>query len=294
MRQVKQFYRHIFLLILTFLLLPGTLWAGSYEKGLLWSVKKAGQANSFVFGTMHSDHPTVTNLPSPVKRAFNLADSFTAEMDMDMGAMLQSQMKMMLPANQSLQNLVGQRNYKNSTRLMSAYGMPEVIVDRMKPWAIAVTLQIPKPNGGLALDLMLYQQAKQKGLKLYGLETMDEQIGLFDNLPTKQQVTMLEQSIKDHPSMPAKIDTMRRLYLNRDIGGLMRFGQKEMQRAAPEMAEHMNKKMLVERNYRMVERMQPQLSAGNAFIAVGALHLPGREGILQLLENQGYSLVAMY
>jgi uncharacterized protein YbaP (TraB family) len=62
---------------------------------------------------------------------------------------------------------------------------------------------------------------------------------------------------------------------------------------AAEVVQEFTARLVVERNYRMAERIQPQLREGNALIAVGALHLPGEEGLLALLAEEGYRVSAV-
>ena len=143
--------------------LPLSAWAGNFDQGVLWEISKPDQTSSYLLGTIHSDHASVTNLPSPVKKALDNSQSFTAELDLNMSSMLQAQMQMLLPDTQSLQRIIGAQQYQKCVALMANYGVPEMLVDRMKPWAIAAQLNMPKPTTGVFLDLKLYQMAQQKG-----------------------------------------------------------------------------------------------------------------------------------
>lgn len=273
---------------------PVAVWSGGFDKGILWQISKNGQKSGYVLGTIHSDDPTVTTLPAQVQRAFDESSSFTAELDLNIASMLQAQMYLLLPGNQSLQKILGKRRYNQCVSLMRGYGVPEMMVDRMKPWAIAAQLSMPKPTSGLFLDLKLYQMAKQKDFKLYALETAQEQLGVFEAMTERQQKIMLDQAIKDHPQMPHKISSLIHYYIKRDLRGLQAYSETELLRTDPAIREIMQSKLIVDRNQRMVARMQPQLLDGNAFIAVGALHLPGNQGILQLLVDRGYMVKAVY
>lgn len=281
----------IFLIMAT---LPGQAWSGNFDKGILWQVSKPGQTRSYILGTIHSDDPTVTNLPRQVKKALSESKSFTAELDLDMSAMLQAQMQMFLPNDQSLKKIVGLGRYRKCVNLMSGYGVPEMMVDRMKPWAIAAQLSMPKPKSGVFLDIKLYQLAQQRGFKLHGLETVSEQMGVFESMTEEQQLLMLSHAIRDYPSMPQKVSRLIAYYRDRDLRGMMQYSEEELNSTDPELKEIMEERLINARNQRMVERMQPQLVEGLAFIAVGALHLPGNKGILQLLEDRGYRVEAVY
>ncbi len=281
-------------LCLMLLVLPYSAWAGNFDKGILWEVSKAGQLNSYIFGTIHSADPRVTKLPAQLKSILKQARSFTVEVDLNTEAMLQLQSQLFLPANQSLKKIVGPQLYQESVLLMSRYGVPEPIVDKMKPWVVAVELSSPKEKKGLILDLKLYQLAQQQGLKLHGLETVAEQINVFDDLPVKQQKLMLSHAINAFPNMPQKYATLIEYYVQRDLRGLLKFNDEEMSGLDSSLKDVLATRLITKRNHLMVKRMQPQLAQGKAIVAIGALHLPGEEGILQLLENRGYQLKAIY
>ena len=67
-----------------------------------------------------------------------------------------------------------------------------------------------------------------------------------------------------------------------------------MQQGDRRVAQLFTSEVVVNRNRRMLERIQPRLREGNAFIAVGALHLPGKDGLLTLLRNKGYRVSPVY
>ena len=83
-------------------------------------------------------------------------------------------------------------------------------------------------------------------------------------------------------------------YLERDLAAIMRLNEESQAKGDRELEEHLGRALIDDRNVRMVERMQPQLRRGRAFIAVGALHLPGEAGILQLLAKRGYTVTPVY
>jgi len=269
-------------------------WADSSENGILWQVSKSGLQSSYLLGTIHSDDPLVTALPAKVNNALQQSSSFTAELDLDIMQMLQAQMQMLLPENTSLQSVIGEPRYKKAVGLMTSHGVPEAMLSKMKPWAVAAQLSMPKPKSGIFLDLKLYQMAQVQGKKIYGLETVTEQLSIFDNMTKSQQLAMLDQAMKDYVLMPGKINTLIKLYVKRDLNGMKRFSDDEMKKMDSSLSSIMEDKLINERNHRMVKRMQPQLTLGKAFIAVGALHLPGEQGILVLLEKQGYKVSVIY
>jgi uncharacterized protein YbaP (TraB family) len=268
--------------------------ADAFDSGLLWRVERAGATPSYLFGTMHSDDPDVVKLPTPVQRAFDQAQSVTLEVVLDPQSLLTMTSALLMTDGNTLESLIGRRLYERTLEVMKARGIPEMLVANMKPWAVAVTLMTPPGNNGVVLDHVLYQGAVAAGKKVHGLETVAEQMGLFDGLSRKDQITLLEDTLDNLDTVAQMLDELQAAYLDRDLKRLMELNEAAMRDSDPLLAETFNRKVIVERNYRMAERMQPRLREGQQFIAVGALHLAGKEGLLNLLVERGYRLSRVY
>jgi len=268
--------------------------AAEYKHGLLWEISKPGIHHSFVFGTVHSDDQRVTRLPQAVELAFTYARSFSGELDMSDVSMLRTEKAMLLPEGSDLQQLIGPERFRKCVLLMADYDVPESVLMRMRPWAVALQLNMPRSQGGEFLDRILYQRAVARGLPVYGLETIPEQIAVFDSMPLNQQIELLDQALANFASMPAMIQSVIDLYQARDLAGLQAINDQQMQPSDAKFADEVEQRLIIRRNHRMVQRMQARLQEGYAFIAVGALHLPGEQGILNLLEQQGYLVKYVY
>ena len=268
--------------------------ADSFDSGLLWRVERAGVTPSYLFGTMHSDDPGVVKLPTPVQQAFDQAQSVTLEVVLDPRSLLAMTSALLMTDGNTLESLIGGRLYERTLEVMDARGIPEILVANMKPWAVAVTLMTPLGNNGVVLDHVLYQDAVAAGKKVHGLETVAEQVGLFDGLSRKDQITLLEDTLDNLDTVAQMLDELQAAYLDRDLKRLMELNEASMRDSDPLLAETFNRKVIVERNYSMAERMQPRLREGQQFIAVGALHLAGKEGLLNLLVERGYRLSRVY
>lgn len=281
-----------FSVMLAVLVLPA--WAGDFSHGILWKISKPGIAPSYLLGTIHSDDPRVTRLPPAVAHAFAVSRSFTGELDMSANSLVQTEKAMLLPAGEHLQKLIGQARYEKCAKLMADYGVPGAVVERMKPWAIAVQLNMPKSVTNQFLDLILYRRAVARGLPVHALETIPEQVAVFDKLPLSQQIMLLDEAIANYENAGALIDTLIDLYLARDLSGLQAINNQQLQQGNTQLAAEIQQRLITSRNLRMEKRMQPILQEGHAFIAVGALHLPGKQGILNLLQRQGYRVQDVY
>jgi len=262
--------------------------------GLLWEVSGVGAGSAYLFGTIHSEDPGVLQLAEPVQQAFEASQAVVLEMLLDVDAMVYSSTAMLMMDGRTLSGIVGQPLFSRISRAIQSRGIPEVVLDRMQPWAAAVTLSMPAPETGQVLDAMLYKNALQQGKAVYGLETVQEQLHVFESMSEADQVTLLKDAVENFSAMDAMHAELLAAYKQRDLNGLMAISEASMQTGDQRLADEFQQHLIVDRNHRMAERMRQYLQQGKAFIAVGALHLPGEEGLLNLLEQQGYTVRRVY
>lgn len=267
--------------------------ATKYERGLLWRVESPGVAPSFVFGTLHSDDPRITRLPAPVRQAFDGAKSFTLELVLDADAFAAMAERMFYTDGRTLPGVAGPELYARAREVLREAGVPDVGLERQKPWVVVMMLSMPRPKHGPFLDALLQAQATEQGKAVYGLETIAEQLAVFDDMAQADQVTLLKETLASHKQMRALLEELTQSYLARDLGQLMRVADRHRP-ADSRVYDRLMQRLLVDRNRKMTERMAPRLKEGNAFIAIGAAHLPGANGVLDRLERAGYRLHAVY
>ena len=280
--------------VLLFFLAAITLADTGRSHGLLWELSKTGQQPAYLFGTIHSEDPAVVELPATVKQAFDASNSVVLEMLLDTDTMRYSSTAMLMLDGRSLTDMVGMPLYKKVSAAIASRGIPELVLNRMKPWAAAVTLSTPALETGQILDLVLYQEALQQDKAVYGLETVQEQLDLFDSMSESDQVTLLRDAVNKFPELDALHAELLEVYKQRDLEGLLAINETSMQAEDQRLAKEFQRRVIDDRNHRMAERMQPYLRQGKAFVAVGALHLPGEQGLLNLLEQQGYTVRRVY
>ena len=268
--------------------------AADFNNGLLWEITTPAGKVSHLLGTMHSDDPRIIQLPAPVKREFDKSKSFTGEVMMDMATILTMSQMMYFSDGRQLKDIIGAKRFEKSRKLLAQYGIPDLMVNLMKPWAVATTISLPKPRTGQFLDLMLFQQAMAAGKPVYGLETAHEQMSVLDEMPESEQIAMLDEAIEQFDNLPEIFQKFVDAYLSRDLSRLQELNDEFMAESDPKVAQRFEKNLVVKRNHLMAERMQARLKEGNAFIAVGALHLPGDEGILRLLSQKGFKVRSVY
>ena len=262
------------------------------REGMLWKISRNGLKPSYLLGTIHSDDPRVTRLRPEVARALDASDRFVMEMELDSGALMQFGSAMIMDPEKDLETLLGHALFKKVAVAMEHLGMPEMALRRLKPWAVLSMLSMPKSNGGLILDLVLRQRAAKMGKPTSGLETAAEQLAVFDGLSLQDQITLLESTVDQLPRLPALFEQLIKAYAANDLGSITQLGRDAMSKAAGDTASRFMLRLNDERNRRMANRILPYLQRGNSFIAVGSLHLAGPNGLLALLEKEGYETTA--
>lgn len=261
-----------------------------HGQGLLWRVSGAAAGDSYVLGTMHVAEPRVMHMREVAAPQFDAARVFALEVVLDAPAMHKLGVAMFYGDGRQLSEVVGAPLFASVARHLGDYGVPPTLAQTMKPWAAFTTLSMPAGGGAQPLDLELMAAAQGAGKQVVGLESVDEQLAVFENVPEADQVDMLREVTCHYETFQRELDEMVEAYVARDLIALI----EQSERYDSEGKEAFMDKLLYERNARMAERMLPLLSAGQAFIAVGALHLPGERGVLRLLEKQGYRVEALY
>lgn len=271
-----------------------------YGEGLLWRVERAGVAASHLFGTIHVTEPRVLDLPAPVRAAFESADSVTFEVIMTDSVRMRLAQAMVLSDGRTLEELLDASLYQRTIQAAAGYGLPAEQLRYLKPWAIAMILSVPQEelmrsaSGILPLDQYLQDEARRLGIPLFALETAEEQIALFDDLAIPDQAAMLSSAVDQGDDIPVLFDELTRQYLAGDLAGIHASMVEQSKDMDPRFVEVFLLRFNEARNRIMAERMAPRLAAGGAFVAVGALHLPGERGLLSLLAERGYSIERVY
>ncbi len=269
-------------------------WAEVLTRGLLFEVAREGVPPSFLFGTLHSADPRVVALPPPVQVAFDGAQGFVMEAVPDADAVAKSMALMAYADGGSLRQALPADLYTQAVAVMASRGLGEDAVNRLKPWALVMLLSAPPVTGGEVLDLALYRAAQAQGRPTVGLETLEEQVALFDRLDPADQVALLRQTLAIYPELPEVFHRLVAAYVRRDLSSLVQLNEMYNRWGTPELAARFHRVAIDDRNERMAERLAPLLAQGGHFIALGALHLPGPGGLLERLQGQGYRVRPIY
>ena len=272
--------------------------------GRLWKIEKEGAEPSFLFGTMHMTDPRVVTLPASAQAAFDASSTVVIETTdvLDQQKMLASFASspelMMFTDKTTLTSLLPPEDKAMVEEALAKRGIPLASVIKMKPWILSAMIALPacelarKAAGEPVLDLNLAKLAQSAGKKLGGLETAKSQLEAMASLPLEFHVEGLVETLRLGDGIDDVIETMIDIYLSGDTGLFWPFFETALPSGEDGKSGYsaFEETLITARNGVMAREAKPFLDSGRAFIAVGALHLPGGEGVIEQLRKEGYTV----
>ena len=274
---------------------------------IFWKIEKQGIAPSYLLGTMHVSDPRVTKLSTAANKALNNAKTVIVENIESLdpkkaaAAMVRLRHLTFLKQGDSLGSRLSDDLKTKLKTAITARGIPFQIADKMQPWLVTTLVALPicellaKRSGKKILDHLVAKHALDEGKNLIGLETTEEQFTAIANLPDSFHFSALKETlIKGSKQTEDVIATMKEIYISGNIGMLMPLLKAISPEAySGEGTAAFQEALINKRNHVMAERAKSALEKGNAFMAVGALHLPGETGLINLLRKQGFKITAV-
>ncbi len=287
-------FRSMIIIIFLVFITPLHSQENTHDRGLLWRIYKQGLPTSYLFATIHSEDQRVLKLPAYVSQVIKTTDTVVLEASVDDQAGNASLRLMLFSDNRRLSTVLSPALYESTLRAMEDRGFSKEAMDRLKPWAVSIMLSVPRPKTGLFLDLYLAKYARQHNIPVKALETAIEQLAILDGFDLDEQVIMLKDTLDELERIPRLHEQLIEAYLQGDLQRLVEISEEAMGTGSQELANKLRDQLIIERNQRMVQRLEPLLREQRLFIAVGALHLPGAQGLIALLRARGYRLTVVY
>ena len=262
---------------------------------LFWEISGNGLTeSSYLYGTMHTQDERAFQFKEGVMDAFNRAEIYAMELNMDSVDQTALLSKLIMDSTYSLKTLLTADEYTLvSDFFRDSLGQALFMFERMQPLFTAqmVALRDLEAQQTDALDIYFFKEAKKQKKQTIGLEKTMEQIDAFSAVPYELQAKGLVDAVADYGKEgELDMDAMMDYYVEGNLDKLLEMTIQDED--DEEMAKIFNDIFLVKRNYNMADRAEPYIKKGSTFIAVGAAHLPGKEGIITLLRKKGYKVIA--
>lgn len=276
------------------LLVVIVLWCQStaaFEASLpAFEIEHDGVSVGYLVGTMHTEDPRVMAQVEGLVPLVREVDTLAVEVVPDGLTMMAVGVATLLPADQQLSHLIGEERFAALGRAADARSLPVAVLERLKPWAAAVTIGLPMIETGEVMDTALYLAALGEDRRIVGLETAAEQIAVFDGMPLDLQLTLLDAMLKNVEQLPIQLEALTEAFLSGDLARLEQAARGQYGDVPAAVRHWFERELLEARNARMLLRILPELEEGRVLIAVGALHLPGPTGLLNGLRERGFDV----
>jgi uncharacterized protein YbaP (TraB family) len=199
-----------------------------------------------------------------------------------------------LPPDKTLADVMGAEDYADVSSLAASVDLPEMAIARLEPWAAAMVLtQFALAKRGydpqLGIEMQLADRARADGKQIEGLESIIDQLGIFDARSPGEQSEFLLDAVKDVPKLDEDLGRLIRAWRSGDLRALEREMQEERARA-PGLYDE----LLGNRNRKWLPQIEALLDDDrNYLIVVGTLHFVGGDGLLALLRKSGHEPTAL-
>lgn len=264
---------------------------------LMWRLDPPdGGAPSYMVGTIHMVDDRLGPAIDRAMRRLDETGALVVETDVSELAQLNVMQAMMLQGDRSLPDIVGEDVFDRLLAVAEPYGMPAYFLRKLAPWGAAMMISVPADQvramaaGGAVFDQLLVNAAEARAMPVETLEAIDEQVAVFADHPEADQVSLLVAALEMHPKLDAMVAEMVGRYVADDLAGLAEVAMREMDMGDEELSERMINALIVDRNRRMAERVAPLLQSRPHLVAIGAMHLPGEVGVLNLLAQRGWTV----
>ena len=270
---------------------------------IFWKITKPGMEPSWLLGTMHSPDARIARMDAAVRAAFDASSAVLVESTDALdpakmrAAMLELKDLAFLPAGSTLELLLPQAALAPLQRQAETHGIPWAAARQMQPWMVAAAIARPvcelmaASAGNPVLDQMIALEAQKAGKTLEGLETVAEQFKAVASIPAQFHVNALADLVELGALSDDVMETTKLLYLQGNTGLIVPLVRVYSPKAYAGKGHVEFQELLVgKRNEVMAQRSLPWLEKGGVFLAVGALHLPGENGMVALLQKAGFTV----
>lgn len=281
--------------ILVFLLgfVFGLTQAQTNEKSLLWKISGNGLPKpSYLFGTIHITCDAT--LPEKVKAALDKTDQLCLELDMDDTSM-QTQMmsRMMMKDGVTMESLASKEDFQLVDEFLTKnLGFSAKMLNTLKPFMVTAMLY-PKmmdcPMQSVESELLKIAAAQKE--ETIGLETVAEQMDVFDAIPYQEQMNELIKTAKSDLNRDKKeFQEMLALYKTEDVAAMIEFTKN----SENVLTSKYDDELLNNRNQNWIERISKIAQEKSTFFGVGAAHLGGEMGVIYLLRKSGFTVEPVF
>lgn len=268
--------------------------SGECANSFIWKVRSPSNT-VYLLGSIH----VLNDKDYPLGRTYEAAydDSQVAVFEVDLGEMEKPETSMKVLSRATLENgsvlsdMISPGTYEKTGAKLAELGANMELFDKSRPWFVAITLTVLKMQSlGLkpeyGIDKYFYGRAKSDGKEIKGLETVDEQIDALSSTGSSSEDEILLQTIDDLDLLEDAFNEMHSRWKCGDAPGLRKTVLKSF-----DEYPGLYQSLIVERNRKWLPEIESYLHGNeNYLVIVGSGHLVGKDGLVKLLRDKGYSV----
>lgn len=261
--------------------------ADAGDQGLLWQVKSPEGKVSYLLGTIHADDTRVTDFSPSLLDAFSKTEVFMME------SLPPRNPSIFLMKNGNVAELLTEKEFDQVRELADFHSMHIEAAMKMKPWLLAVIFDLPKPKSMYSMDELLMAKAEEQNKIVLGLESTQAHFSVLDSISQDEQMVMLKAVLNRTQDVKLRdYEALLSTYQSGDLDKIASLDDSITGQMLPQaLWEKMRIKLIDERNQGMANGMIAQAKDKSVFVAMGASHLAGKDGVINRLRQAGYELV---
>lgn len=260
-------------------------------QSLLWRIEGENLRNpSYLYGTIHLIRRDDFRLGSHLKKTLMKADKIAFEIPLDQEALVAAALGMMYKGDTVLGDVIDPARMDTlAVFFQDTLGISEIewrSYQKMKPFALSqVFLTNLLGEMPMSFELEFKKIADSVDIPIVGLETIEDQLAVIHGMPIESQIDMLMTSVRDYRDAAKDFNQLVEYYRAQQLDSLY-----HLMTAEYKDIMEFSESFLDQRNRNWIPVIEELIGKETVFIAVGAGHLPGEQGVLKLLEKEGYTL----
>lgn len=269
-----------------------------FAQSSVWKISDKNSHTMYIGGTIHVLRTSDFPLPKEFDEAYNQSDYVVFETDLSLAnsQMLQQELakKMMLPPNQNLSTILSAKTYAKLKDYVNDQGYKIEMFDHLQPWAVMLTLsQLKLLSIGIdqnGVDSYYNQRSHSDCIPQRYLESIEEQSSILTEIGKGEEDAVVLQTLKDMKEFPVMMEWMVKEWRQGKTERLKRELVDEMRSSSPKMYRI----ILKQRNDAWMPKLLSMLhEEKRGFVLVGAMHLLGKDGLLEQFKRKGYKVELM-
>lgn len=282
------------LIILLFIIFIGLTKSDAQQKepsSLLWEISGKNLSKpSYLFGTFHLICASDFSISKPLSEKLNSTEQFFGEIDLSNPNLQKEMVMSLIMKDQTIESLMGKLDFEKANQsFKDITGMDLKMLNNLKPFMSLslLTMNTISCPDKIQPETMFMNMVNQRKIPVYGLETIADQMNAIDTQPLDSQINSLKKMIYNFDSVKIEMRNMIKVYQLKNVDSLYNYMK---QNGADGKFEQ---ELLIKRNQNWIPIIMKAINQKSSFFAVGAGHLGGETGIINLLRKQGYQIKAI-